>query len=94
MFFSIFNTAVFAFCGNIDYLLMVACGYLYGDNQHEWITGAVVYLIANYIGCATAFLIGRGLFKDRLYFVFSGHERYRYFQRVFTDHSLLVAFCI
>ena len=90
MFFAIFNTAVFAMCGNIDYLLMVSCGYLYGDDQHEWLTGAAVYLVSNYIGCAIAFAIGRALFKDRLYFIFSKHEKYRYFQRVFTDHSLLV----
>lgn len=90
IFFSIFNTSIFAMCGNIDYLLMVSCGYIYGNLQHEWLTGSIIYLISNYIACCTAFIIGRALFKDRLYYIFSKHEKYRYFQRVFTDHSLLV----
>ena len=92
VFFCIFNSAVFAFFGNIDYLLMVACGYLYGDDEHEWTVGTVVYCISNLIGCSVAFAIGRALFKDKLYFLLSKHEKYRYFQRVFTDHSLLVLY--
>merc|ERR1712228_273737 len=91
IFFCIFNVAVFAFFGNIDYLLMVACGYLYGDDEHEWTVGSAVYCISNMIGCSVAFAIGRALFKDKIYFLLSKHEKYRYFQRVFTDHSLLLS---
>eukprot|EP01084_Bolivina_argentea_P317239 550021_1 len=91
IFFCIMNTSVLAMCGNIDYLLMVSCGYIYGDNEHEWLTGAAVYIVSNYIGCCLAFAIGRTLFKDKIYFLFSKYEKYRYFQRAFTDYSLLLS---
>merc|ERR1712130_1097104 len=73
---------------------MVSCGYLYGNDSHEWLTGAAVYIISNYIGCAATFAIGRTLFKDKLYSLFSKYEKYRYFMRAFTDYSLLLSFAL
>lgn len=92
MLFCMFNTAVFAMCGNLDYLLMVSCGYLYGDDDHEWLMGATIYIAANYAGCAVSFAIGRALFRDKLYWILSKHEKYRYFKTILTDNSLLVSF--
>lgn len=87
--FTIFDVTVFCISANASVLLAIICGFLY-----SWTVGSVVYIIMFAVSNVAVFVIGRTLFRDRMYSKIDGNERSRYAYRVMSDQSMAIGIAL
>ena len=87
--FGIFDVSVLMIAGGADIMLALGSGFLFGFE-----IGASIYIIVAFIASVICFIIGKTLYRDACYRLWSKHEKFRLLDRSIQDFGGWVCFCI